>query len=292
MDINRLGSLAATSDYRQVSQRSAETLEKLGSGVRAARASDDPVLWNDVEQLKASAGRFQAYSENLARAGSSVRIALGSMRTSDAQLKEMGQVLRTAREAPEGSEARRLALVRFNELHALTDGLSAPKDLGARKLLDDPARFAAAGDLNVAAGDGGFEIRLRQQSIHLGADGLDLPLAGGTQPSDPAAGPVIADVAAASDEGIDRMVDLLGRSRALLAERMAGLTADVAMVEQSEAFNERAQARSEGMTAELETANLEAEAVLLQSLSLRSNLALSGLSGFNDTTKMILQLIR
>lgn len=292
MDITALGTRAALISNKAASDRMDTVTARLGSGSRTPKASDDPVRWGDVQRLSDAASRLQSFSDNLNRAASSTRIAMTSMNAADEQLLEMRESLDRALGFPEGSEGRRAALDQFNTFHGLADDYSRPDDLNARKLLDDPDRFETAGDLEVAAGENNFRIRLGHQPIHLGAGGLDVPEAGAARPSDPVAGPVIADLDNATDAEIREMGELIGTARTTLKERQAGLSADVLAVERQEDQNASLQSRYEVSAADTDAADLEAEAALSQSLLLRSRLALSGITGLNETRNLALQLLR
>ncbi|MDV7395287.1 hypothetical protein RZS08_28120, partial [Arthrospira platensis SPKY1] len=141
---------------------------RLGSGSRSPKPADDPVRWGAVQRLNDKAVRLQDFSNNLNLAALSARIAAISMQSLDQQLVEMQASLTRALDLPEGSAGRQAALEQFNNFHRLADDFSRPDDLNARRLLDDPNRFDSAGDLNIAAGENNFRIRLSHQPIHLG----------------------------------------------------------------------------------------------------------------------------
>ncbi len=218
MDITQIGSLDILDDQKQINRRSTRTLEKLSSGENVSSAKQDPILWSDIQGLKSAVSRLQAYTDNLHRAAGSVRIAVESMEASDNHLQELGLILEGALADKEGSAARSDSLKQFNELHGLLNDLAAPRDLGARKLLDDPVRFSAAGPVHVAAGENDFEVILKNQPIHTGAGGLDLPMVGDPLPSDPAGSPMIEDIENASDEEIKAMMLQLTFAREQIAE--------------------------------------------------------------------------
>jgi len=276
---------------QSVSARTNQATARLSSGSQVPKPADDPVRWGEVQRLRDTASRLESYSDNLSQAAFSTRIAMTSMEASDRQLAEMGQSLDRALGQPEGSEGRRAALLQFNVFHRMADDYSRPEDLNARKLLDDPDRFTGAGDLEVAAGDNNFRIRLGYQPIHLGAGGLDVPEAGAALPSEPGAGPIIADIDNATNTEIAAMRELIGQARTVLKERQAGLSGDVLAVERQDAQGHSLRSRNNSIADDLNAANLEAEAALLQSLNLRSQLALSGISGFNTTRSLALQLL-
>ena len=224
------------------------------------------------------------------RAALSARIALGSMQASDAQLAEMGVSLSNALQAPPGSDARRASLEAFNQYHRLADDYSMPEDLNARKLLDRPERFSAAGDIQVAAGENSFRIRLQHQPIHLGAGGLDLPQAGAALPSDPGSAPIIADPDNASDDEIRAMQDVLRASRARLRERQAVLNVDIMAVERQEEQGVELRSKLSELASDIESADL-ARRPCWRSRPICARLALSGLAGLNETRSLALQLL-
>lgn len=292
MDINQVGSLETLNDQKQISRRMAKTLDRLSSGALVNSAKEDPIKWNDLQGLKSAIGRMQAYSENLQRGAGSVRIALDTLEVSAGHLDEVKIVLESGLAAPQGSRARTTALERYNELHGLLDDLASPKDLGARKLLDDPARFPAAGPVHVAAGENGFEIILKNQPIHTGAGGLNLPLAGDPLPDDPSGSPLVADPANASDEEIGNLIRQVGYARELVSQKSEALAVDAGAIEFAESSNAAFIEHSESTISDLNVPDVEAEAVLAQALSIRNSLATYGLSGFEETKRLVLSLIQ
>ncbi|MCH8473725.1 MAG: hypothetical protein LAT55_00675 [Opitutales bacterium] len=292
MDISSTNIRTALRTNQAASERMNGITAQLGSGSRSPRPADDPVRWGEVQRLNDSAARLQNFSDNLSRAAFSTRIASASMQSLDQQLLEMRESLDRALGSPEGSSGRQSALEQFNELHRLADDYSRPEDLNARRLLDDPGRFDSAGDLNVAAGDNNFRIRLSHQPIHLGAGGLDLPRVGEPLPSDPGSGPIIADPGNASNEEIREMGELIGAARTVLKERQAGLSADVLAVERQDDQNAALQNRFQSTSADLDAPDLEGQSALSQSVLMRSQLALFGLAGLNETRNLALQLLR
>jgi hypothetical protein len=292
MELSSSGIRSALSSHQSATDRMNQVTARLGSGLRSPKPSDDPVRWGDALRLKDSAQRLQRFSDNLNRAGLSARIAMDSMQASSAQLSEMSVVLSSALESAPGSDARRASLEQFNELHRLADDYSMPEDLNARKLLDNPQRFSASGDIDVAAGDDNFRIRLGHQPIHLGAGGLHVPPAGAALSGDPAATPIIADISNATDDEIRAMEVSLSTARAQLEERQVGLSADILAVERQDEQGGVMRSNLRGIASDIESADLEAEAVLAQSITMRSRLALSGITGFNETRSLALQLLR
>jgi hypothetical protein len=292
MEITSSGIRSALNTHQSTTARMNHVAARLGSGMRSPQPSDDPVRWSNAMELKDSAQRLQKLSENMFSAGLSARVAVHSMDASEAQLVEMGMSLSSALGSPPGSDARRASLVQFNTQHRLTDDYSMPEDLNARKLLDSPERFNSSGDIDVAAGENNFRIRLSYQPIHLGAGGLDLPLAGDPLPSDSGSNPIIADIANATDDEILAMQELLKSSRAQLQGRIVSLQADILAVERQEEQGVTMASNLLEASSDIEMADLEAEAALSQSIALRSSIALSGITGMDETRSLALQLLR
>lgn len=292
MDISQIGSLEILDDQKQISRRMTKTLDRLSSGSNVSSVEQDPILWNDLQGLKSAVSRLNAYSDNLNRGAASVRIAIETMEVSDNHLLELGIVLEEALEEKEGSEARTEHLEQFNHLHGLLDDLASPRDLGARKLLDDPVRFNAAGPVHIAAGEDDFEIILKNQPIHTGADGLDLPMIGDPLPSDPMGSPIVADIENATEEEIRALMDRLSFAREQLAHKTSALSVDAQAIQFSTEANEAFIERNESEESELNLPDLEAEAVLAQALNIRTNLATYGLSGFEETKRLALSLLQ
>jgi hypothetical protein len=292
MDITDTTIRMAVMTNKAASGRMNGITARLGSGSRSPRPADDPLRWGDVQRLNDTVSRLEGFSENLNRAAFSTRIAVISMEGMDRQLLEMRKALDRALGSTQGSTGRKAALEQFNELHRLADDYSRPDDLNARRLLDDPLRFKSAGALDVAAGEDNFRIRMNHQPIHLGAGGLDVPMAGKPLPSEPDSGAIVADKDNATDAEIRALGELLRDARTLLKKRQMGLSADILAVERQEAQGNLMQNRLQAAAAALDLADLEAEAALSQSVLLRSRLALSGITGLNETRGMVLQLLR
>tara|TARA_B110000093_G_scaffold84253_1_gene91252 strand:- start:4532 stop:5410 length:879 start_codon:yes stop_codon:yes gene_type:complete len=292
MEITSSGLRSVLNTHQLTTARMNHVTARLGSGKRSPQPSDDPIRWSNAMELKDSAQRLQKLSENMFSAGLSARVAVYSMDASEAQLIEMGVSLSSALESPPGSDTRRASLEQFNTHHRLTDDYSMPEDLNARKLLDSPERFNSSGDIDVAAGENNFRIRLSYQPIHLGAGGLDLPLAGDPLPSDSGSNPIIADIANATDDEILAMRELLESSRAQLQGRKVFLQADILAVERQEEQGVAMASNLLEVSSDIERADLAAEAALSQSIALRSSIALSGITGMDETRSLALQLLR
>ena len=292
MDISHVGTQEILDDHKLIGRRINRSVDRLGSGLKVTSPKQDPLLWGDLQGLKNAVGRMQAFSENLNRGAGSVRTAIGSIEVSDSHLIQLGLVLESALLAPEGSKIRAKGIKRYNELHDMLNDLAAPQDLGARKLLDDPVRFPAAGPLEVAAGDNGYTITLQNRQIHTGAEGLDLPKAGEPLPSDPMGSPAIVDIENATNDEIRLMMDYISVARDKLEVKAKALAVDAAAIESSDDFNQAFIERNEDAVSTLNVPDLEAEAVLAQALDLRNALAISGLTGFEESKRMVLTLLQ
>lgn len=292
MDINKLGVLEVASDYRKINNRLNRTLERLGSGQNAASPRNDPTLWGDIQGLKDFASKLSSFSDNLNRGATSVRVALDTMEATKNQLAQLEERLRTARALSPGSEDRARAMRDYNAFHRFIDDYAKAPDAGARKLLDNPATFPEAGDLVVRAGESGFGLTLRARPIHAGADGLNLPRAGDPPPDNPSGPPVVADPENATDEELAEMIGYLERAKEKLTASAKALAVDAVAIEESRDFNISFIKRNERQANELNIPDLNAEAMLSQSIALKSKLALSGLSGLNDTQRLALQLLK
>lgn len=296
MDVNSIGATQILIDYKNINSRLGRSLERMSSGQKAATAKDDPILWSQMQNLKSDAMNLMGYSENLSRAASTVSMAQGSMDMSRSHLLQAEAELNDAFAAVPGSSERIDALNRYNEMLEFVDDAVLSPDPGARGLLQDPSNNPAAGAIDIRAGENGFMLRLDAREIHTGATGLDLPRAGSARPSElvsnPSASAVIGNINAATDQEIDQMLDLLSAAKEKLSNQRIGLTVDAAALDRSENFNAAVIARNEGHAAELNLVDLSAEAVLVQSLQLKGELSVSGLSGLSDTLKMAIQLLK
>lgn len=296
MDIARLASLEVLSDYHQSNKRLAQVTERLSTQSRSSSPRQDPILWGDVQQLNQFAETLTGFSDNLNRGAASVRVALDSMEASRKHLLQLEERLNAAFAESPGSSDRAKALREYNGLHRYLNDTARAPDAGARRLLDDPAAYPDAGDVAIRAGEDGFSLNLRSQEIHTGATGLDLPRAGEAVPSelaaDPAAGPVIADIDNASNEEIGEMLAYLERAKADLTAKAKALSVDATAIDDSEIFNEALILRNRTQAESIGRPDLNAEAILAQSINLKNSLALSGIAGLNDTYRLALQLMQ
>lgn len=296
MDINRLGSLAILSDYRQNNQRFVETLERLSTSERASSPERDPLLWGDVQQLRDFASTLAGFSDNLNRGAASVRVALDSMEASRQHLLQLEQKLNEAFAATPGSVERSRSLEDYNKLLVYIDDTAKAPDAGARRLLDDPALYPEAGDVEVRAGEGGFSLLLRSREIHSGATGLNLPVAGQAAPSDlavnPAAPPIIADLNNASDAEIAVMIRHLEEAKEDLTTKAKALAVDATAIEDAENFNDAFILRNNAQANDINVPDLNASAVLANSLANKNALSISGIAGLKDTYRLALRLLQ
>lgn len=281
------------SDYRRTNSRLSVSLSRIATGQRAAKVQEDPVVWNQVERLKTNASNLNGYTDNLHRAASTVRIALDSMGVAQAHLGQAEEKLVAAFEAAPGSGARTNALEAYNELVDLVDDANNTPDSVASRLLQDPTVNAEAGDVTIRAGEDYYSITLHAREIHTGATGIDLPKAGAKVPSDPpGTAPLIADINNATDAEVQAMLAQLNQARDTLTERFNLLGLNLHAVDVSADFNLQFINRNQNVAEDLNLVDLNAEAVLTQSLSLRGELAIAGLSGLQETYGMALQLLK
>ena len=293
MDVNSITQNHMLADYRRTNSRLSLSLSRIASGERANTVQDDPVIWNQVERLKTNASNLQGYTDNLHRAAATVRIALDSMSVSQAHMGQAEEKLVAAFEAAPGSHARINALNAYNKLVDLVDDATNTPDPVASRLLQDPLLNPDAGNVNISAGEDQYSISLYAREIHTGATGIDLPKAGHKIPSDPiGTPPLIADVNNATDAEIQAMIAQFNTSRDTLTERTNQLSLNLHAVDISAEFNQQFIHRNQNVATDLNLVDLNAEAVLTQSLNVRGELSIAGLSGLQKTYGMALQLLK
>tara|TARA_B110000003_G_C16566044_1_gene502411 strand:+ start:308 stop:1189 length:882 start_codon:yes stop_codon:yes gene_type:complete len=293
MDVNSIAQNHMLADYRRTNSRLSVSLSRIASGERAAKVQDDPVTWNQVERLKTNASNLQGYTDNLHRAAATVRIALDSMSVAQAHMGQAEEKLVAAFEAAPGSYERSNALNAYNDLVDLVEDTNNTPDPIASRLLQDPSVNPDAGDVSVSAGEDQYEITLHAREIHTGATGINLPKAGDKIPSDPiGTAPLIADINNATDAEIQAMIAQFNQSRDTLTERVNLLSLNLHSVDISAEFNQQFIHRNQNVATDLNLVDLNAEAVLTQSLSVRGELSIAGLSGLQETYGMALQLLK
>jgi flagellin-like hook-associated protein FlgL len=293
MNVNSIAQNHMLTDYRRTNSRLSVSLSRIATGERAATVQDDAVTWNQVERLKTSASNLQGYSDNLHRAAATVRIALDSMSVAQAHMGQAEEKLVAAFEAAPGSYERSNALNAYNDLVDLVDDANNTPDPVASRLLQDPLVNPDAGDTSISAGEDQYKIALHAREIHTGATGINLPKAGDKIPSDPiGTPPLIADINNATDAEIQNMIAQFNQSRDTLTERVNLLSLNLHSVDISAEFNQQFINRNQNVATELNLVDLNAEAVLTQSLNVRGELSIAGLGGLQETYGMALQLLK
>lgn len=293
MDVNSIAQNHMLADYRRTNSRLSVSLSRIASGERASKVQDNPVTWNQVERLKTNASNLQGYTDNLHRAAATVRIALDSMSVAQAHMGQAEEKLVAAFEAAPGSYERSNALNAYNDLVDLVEDANNTPDPAASRLLQDPSVNPDAGDVSVSAGEDQYKITLHAREIHTGATGINLPKAGDKIPSEPiGTAPLIADINNATDAEIQAMIAQFNQSRDTLTERVNLLSLNLHSVDISAEFNQQFIHRNQNIATDLNLVDLNAEAVLTQSLSVRGELSIAGLSGLQETYGMALQLLK
>lgn len=296
MDINRLSSTEMLADYRSYNQRLVRSLDRLTTGERASEARHDPTIWSETEELKQFATLLTGFSSNLNRASATVRVASDSMNLAKEHLGQAKDALNRAINEEPGSKEREGFIEEYNGFLDFIDDAAEAPDPGARRLLDSPDNFPEAGDIDISAGENNYTVTLRTQEIHTGAAGLDLPRAGEAIPSeleaDPLAPAVIADPENATNDELKAMLDQIEIAANTLDGRLKGLTVNASNIEDSELFNSVFVDRNKNLSQKINAANLNAEAVLAQSMQVKSALSLNGLGTSNETNRLIYQLLR
>jgi hypothetical protein len=158
--------------------------------------------------------------------------------------------------------------------------------------LDNPETFEDAGDLSIRAGEDGFNIILRTREIHSGAGGLNLPQVGEAAPDDPGGPVIVSSAETATDEELAEMIAYMERAKATLAARAKALSVDASAVEDAEGFNKAFVDRNMDQANALNIPDLEAEAVLSKAMTLKSSLAMFGLTGLNESKQLALRLLQ
>jgi len=284
------------SDYRAYNERLVRSLDRITTGEVASQAKDDPTLWSETEELTQFATLLTGFSSNLNRAAATVRVASDSMQLAKDHLGQAKAALTRAIAEDPGSDTRAKLLEAYDLALGFIDDAADAPDAGARRLLSSPERFPDAGDIAIRAGENNYTVTLRAQQIHTGAEGLDLPRSDEAVPSelaaDPLATPLVADVANPTSEELKALLDRVEIAANTLESRLKGLTVNASSIEDSDLFNSVFISRNKDLSDKIGSANIEAEAVLAQSLQLKSALSLNGLGTSSDTSRLIIQLLR
>ncbi|MBC2594986.1 hypothetical protein H5P28_12030 [Ruficoccus amylovorans] len=288
MQIPVASTLASLSRLQTVDRKLQRSLATLSEGQRIDTPTTSPVRWMRLQHLQERIDSLNTADESLSRAATTVRLAQTTIDLQADTLGRMRTLLDTARAEPEGSPARADALAAFAELRQQLEGNLKVPDEGARQLL---APAQGEGSLRFSTGVGSYTLELEPLPIGPGAEGLDIPLPGDPLPSDPAGSPLVADVTGATDGEIDAMIENLTAAQEQLQARREGVANYVGSIERAAVQNTASLAYSEQGLARLQEVDLNAEAMLVQSLNLRTSLAVEGLNGMEETRNLTLRLL-
>lgn len=254
------------------------SLEILGSGSRITSPRHDPVAFREISTHLQKFRNLEVYSNNLNNAGSTVRVALASMRMADSHLQLLDQKLRDAYFYPPDSQERATHLTEYNRLLPLLDDIAQAPDPGARRLLDSPGSFPKAGDILVKVGPGGQRIRLEAQPIHRGPGGLEVSAASNPE--------------TASNDEIRQLLKGIELARAQLQDKQKALGVDASGIENAIDFNAVIMQRHQLAAAEAQETDLNREAINARSLQIRQEMVLEGIRSLISSRDLALQLFR
>jgi flagellin len=150
--------IAAQNAYRNLSvtdNQMSKSLEKLSSGFRINRASDDAAGLSISEGLRAQTGGLKVAVRNAQDAISVVQTAEGALNETTSMLQRMRDLAVQANNASLDDSAKKAAAAEFSQLASEIDRVSETTSFGKSKLLDGSFGMTATSTGAAIAGDGG-----------------------------------------------------------------------------------------------------------------------------------------
>ena len=179
---------------------------------------NEPLLQPKERSSHVALGQRQTINSSLNEAAVSVRTADRTMKTIGSRISSMrSQLDAIVKHYPPflTTDPNRIRALRSfsafrKEIEALT---IPPGDIGAAKIMADPAVFPQAGSQSIALGNGGTGA-IQGRQVHTGPTGLNIP--------------ALTD--GATDAEIHSAISSLDAAQATLGQRQAGLSMDWAMI--------------------------------------------------------------
>lgn len=215
---SNVASLRAQRVLRYNQQQMNVSLERLSTGLRINRASDDPAGLIASENLRAEMRQTRAGIENATRAGSVLATAEGGLQEVSALLTELNSlVVSSANSAGLSREERDANQLQVDSILDTIDRLSGATSFAGKRLLDGSLDYTTSGvnpsllkslSISGAANNGSLVVSVEQTATAgvltytggaVGAGGLVIEVAGtlGTQQLAFASGTTVSAIAAA-----------------------------------------------------------------------------------------------
>jgi flagellin-like hook-associated protein FlgL len=194
---------------------------KAGTGKRINVPNEDSSRGAKASQSVGKFDDFQALNDFLNSVAMRIRATdstMGKIETIiDRMKEELGRIIKNYPPFPPGSEERVKFLRSFKALREEIDQLSfSTNDEGASKVMDNPGVVSQAVDLKAVAGGKGPGLTIRNQQVHTGPTGLNIPELSEN----------------ATDEEIAAAIKNLEEARKTLDQRQSGLATDALSIQQ------------------------------------------------------------
>ncbi len=264
-------------DLARIGRTSATRSQELITGRKVNSPEDDPGAWSAASRSLARASYLDAIHTSLTVAARHVSVADAAMAAIARNLDQMKGHLIDALACPPGDPVREGLIRSSNLVRRQIDPLvNTTLDVGARKLMADPALFPDAGDLPILADAQGTRKVIHAQPVHTGPTGLN-----------------VADLdAAASNADITSAIANLDRARQSLADKRFGLAADAANLVRHESDTAGLAALYQDHAQAVQAADATETALELKSLDVQRSLVMETLGGITELRAGLLELLR
>jgi flagellin-like hook-associated protein FlgL len=263
-------------DIGKAGQAATRLGQQLITGRKINKAQDGPSTWLQAARSQSTAGLLDAIHTGLNELATSISAADTSMQAIGKLLSTMQGELEQAQKYQPGEPERRQLIVNANGIRQQIDDLVyTTSPAGARNLMSDPNRNAAAGSIQAVVGINGEAKVVHSQQVDVGKNGLNISLV-----------PVNA-----SDQQLQSALQNLDTAQTTLDARRNGLATDASDITRYTAQSSSVSAFYQG-EAESLTGVDETEAALeLQSVNVRQSLAVESLMSITTSRNDILQLL-
>lgn len=258
-------------NYRQLENTLDELRQQMSSSKKISDSKDDPIGWSKATKDRFEYQSRQTTNDTLTEVARNITVADLSMEAIGKHIQlmkaELQRVVTDYSSYPPGDPVRASILTSYMDLREMIDQLATPSgDVGAKKIMADPAIVAGAGDWTVPVDANSHYATIYSRQVHTGSTGLDIP----------------ALNINAADPEIEAAIASLDAATGILAVRRSSLAGDGSGITQAQAVNKAIAATTQQTAETLENADTNEIAVEATSEENRYQLALAALKGMLD----------
>lgn len=253
----------------------------LTTGKKITSPADDPVQWSLASRSHEHFRSLDAVNNSLNEMATSINFANATMDAIYDLISQMKGIMESFVEHsppfPSGEKKQLDTIANYNDIRKQISELTLPvENYGAKKLMADPQVFSDAGPLQIGTDDTGYRKTIRQQEVHPGVTGLDIPELS-----------VTADI-----NTMRNAITKLDTAIETLEARQSGLAADFTGIEPHKKIN-TASANMNRIKAEiLETADLNEVAIELKALEVKSSIIYESVNIATNTQAQLTTLLK